>query len=206
MGCGASGAETTAQGQAAGFSSLLNANYAQNFGAESGILKNLTNTLTPIAEAGPDQEGFGANEKAALNTQAREGVGTNYAHAKQALDTTLSARGGGDEELPSGAADQLHASLATSAAKESSDQQLGITEADYSTGRANYSNAVSGLEGVAGEYNPNATAGAANNANQTSFSDASQINQENNAWQGQVAGLVGGLGAAAIGTMGPKKP
>jgi hypothetical protein len=198
LACGPSGAEKTAQGTEASFSSMLNADYAQNFGAESSILGHLTNILTPIAEAGPDQQGFGSNELAALETSAHQGVGEAYAKGQQALNASVAGRAGGSEVLPNGAEDVLRETLAQQGAKASSDADLNITKANYDQGRNNYNSAVAGLAGVAGEYNPNATASVANSANQTAFSEASQINQENNQWEGELGGLVGGLGGAAL--------
>src|SRR5277367_3499793 len=112
--CGPSSQENSLEAQQSGLAKTLGANYNQYFGSQSAVLQNLNNMLTPIAEAGPDQQGFGANELAALNTQAGEGVGQNYAKASQALNTTLATRGGGNEALPTGAQAALKGSLAAS--------------------------------------------------------------------------------------------
>jgi hypothetical protein len=204
--CGPSHEEELLSGQAGSLSSELSANYAKNFAAQSEILQNLTNVLSPIAEAGPDQQGFGANELAALSTTVGEGVGQNYAKASQALNTTLGARGGGNEFLPTGAAAALKGNLAASAANELSGEQLGITKANYDTGRSNWQSATAGLNALASEYNPNATAGAATGANQTAFGEAKQVNQEQNQWQADIAGgitaLAGGVGGALTGGLG----
>jgi len=101
--CGPSGQETAIAGQQQDLSTLLSSDFSQRFSQQSGVLQNLNSMLTPIAQAGPDQQGFGAQELAALNTQAGEGVGANYSKATQALQNTLAARGGGSEVLPTGA-------------------------------------------------------------------------------------------------------
>jgi hypothetical protein len=203
--CGPTGAEKSIAGQQSSMSTMLNANYATSFAGQDQILGHLNNILSPTAEAGPDQQGFGANELADLNTSAREGVGQNYAKASQSLNNTLAARGGGDSFMPNGAADQLRSGLASSAANESSKEELGIDEANYGQGRTNYNNAVGGLENVAGQYNPNATANAATGASQAAFGDQQAIQQSQDAWIGDVTGLVGGLaGAAATAYAGHK--
>src|SRR6266850_4933790 len=101
--CGPSSEEKGIAGQQQNLSTTLSSHFNERFGQQSQILQNLNNMLTPIAEAGPDQQGFGGQELAALNTQAGEGVGANYSKATQALQNTLAARGGGNEALPTGA-------------------------------------------------------------------------------------------------------
>src|SRR5690349_3030069 len=142
--CGPSGSMTMESGKAASLSSLLAANYQQNFGAQSAVLQNLNNLLTPIAEAGPDQQGFGANELAALNTQAQTTVGQNYAKAQAALNNQLATRGGGSADMTSGADAQLKEQLASSAAAQSSNESLAITRANYNQGRQNWLSATHG--------------------------------------------------------------
>jgi hypothetical protein len=202
MPCGPSAPETATAGQQSSTAQQLASNYGSQFGAQSAITSNLTNILNPIAEAGPDQQGFGANETAAINTDIGQGTGTNYAHADQALQTQEAGRGGGAESLPSGVNAQLGAGIATSAAQTQSNEQLGATEANYAQGRANFGNAVSGLDTVAGIENPLGYAGAATGANQAAFGDEQSIQQQQNQWIQDTAGLVGGLGSAAIGAYG----
>jgi hypothetical protein len=200
--CGSSAQQNQLASQEASFSSLLSANYAQNFGAQSQTLQNLTNQFTPIAEAGPDQQGMGPQQLAALNTQATEGVGQNYANASRALNTQLSSQGGGNEYLPTGAAASLKGNLASSAANQLSSEQLAITNQNYNLGRSNWQNATSGLNALAGEYNPNAIAGQASGANQSAAGQAKEINQENNQWQGELAGVITGGISALSGGLG----
>jgi len=129
--CGPSSQETAIAGQQQSLSTLLASNFSERFGQQSAVLQNLNTMLTPIAEAGPSQQGFGTPELAALNTQAAEGVGANYSKATQSLNNVLAARGGGSEVLPTGARGALQETLASSAADQMSKEQLGITEANY---------------------------------------------------------------------------
>jgi hypothetical protein len=197
--CGSSSSEKQLGAQEQSFSSTLQSNYAKNFGAQSADLSALNNIFTPIAEAGPDQQGFGPQELAAMNTTAGEGVGQNYAKATQSLNAGLAARGGGNEVLPSGAETQLKAGLASAGANQMSQEQLGITKANYDQGRANFGNATAGLNALAEEYNPNQIASSANNANQSAFGEADKINQQNNQWQSDIAGLATGGIKAGLG-------
>jgi hypothetical protein len=97
---------------------------------------------------------------------------------------------------------QLKEGVATSAAQTQSNEQLGATEANYAQGRANYGQAVGGLESVASGENPTGYAGAATSANQDAFGEEQSIDQQQNQWIQDTAGLVGGLGSAAIGAYG----
>src|SRR6267142_486867 len=110
--CGPSPEQEAAASGQLSFSQLLQGNYGQRYDLQSKALSNLNNILTPIAQAGPDQ-GIGSRELTALNTQAGEQVGANYAKAAQSLNTGLAARGGGNEYLPTGGAATLRAQLAS---------------------------------------------------------------------------------------------
>jgi hypothetical protein len=204
--CGPSSQQEGLAAQEASFSNLLQANYAQNFGAQSQVLQNLNNIFTPIAQAGPDQQGYGPQQLAALNTEIGEGVGQNYSKASQALNTQFATQGGGNEFLPTGAQAALKSQLATSAANEMSNEQLSVTNANYNQGRQNWQNATAGLGALAQEYNPNAIGGLANNANEGAFNEATNIQQMQNQKQSAIAGGIAGLamdaatfGAGAMG-------
>lgn len=192
--CGASDQQKQIEGQTLSFSQLLSGNYAANYGAQSAILKNIGNILTPIAQAGPDQQGYGANELAALNTGAGETVGADYAKASQQLNNSLAARGGGSEVLPTGAEAALKGQLASAGANALSTKQTGITEANYEQGRQNWSNATAGLNALAQDYNPNAIAGEATQTASAAYGEAQQ-----NAMQGfqQFTDIASGVSALA---------
>ncbi len=199
--CGPSGSQKQLAAQEADFSTTLNQNYAKNFAAQSSILQNLTRMFTPIAEAGPDQQGFGSQELAALNTQIGEGSGANYGKASRALNTVLASRGGGNEVLPTGGEAALRETLASSAAQEASQEELAVTRANYAQGRQNWSQATAGLDALAGQYNPNAIAGEATGANTSAFGEATKIQEMQNQKEMAIAGGITSLamGAATFG-------
>lgn len=206
--CGPSNEEKAAQATQNSITSTLRANYNEYFSKQSGVLDKINGILTPIAQAGPDQQGIGPQELAALNTGAREGVGQNYGKATQALNNTLAARGGGNEFLPTGARAALQGSLASAAANESSRDQLNITKANYDIGRSNFNNATAGLNALAAGYNPTALGNQMSGSNEANFTMASKINQENNQMEADIVGGVTSLGMDALtfgaGAMGGK--
>jgi hypothetical protein len=197
--CGPTAGETAAATQESGLGSTLTASFAKNFGAQSDILSNLTNVLTPIAQAGPDQQGFGTQELAALNTQANQGIGQNYNKAAQALQGNLAARGGGNEVLPTGAEASLKGELASSAANQMSNAGLAITNANYAQGRQNWQAATSQLENVGQMENPLGFAGAASGATQAGYSMQSANSNMAAQQFGEIAGGISGLVGAGMG-------
>jgi hypothetical protein len=164
--------------------------YSERFGSQSQILQNLNNILTPIAQAGPDQQGMGPQELAALRTQATEGVGANYEKATRSLQNVLAARGGGREFLPTGAGAELQETLASEAARESSQAELGITRANYELGRQKWQQATAGLSSLGSQYDPTAFGSGAQKGFESSFGMADKISQEQNQ---ATAGIIGGI-------------
>src|ERR1700761_3428275 len=128
--------------------------YTQEFGKFNSILDSLTASFKPILDAGPNQEGFSGAEKTALNTQATEGVASNYNKALTATNQNISAAGGGNAFLPFGGADEAKENVALASAQQQSAEENQITKADYATGRANYFGAASALGSAAGMINP----------------------------------------------------
>ena len=202
MPCGPSTAQQNTTTQQAGFTSQLMADHNENFGANSAILGNLTNELTPIVNAGPSQEGFSASEKAALNTQAIDQTGEANEHALQATNNQLNARGGGSEVLPSGTTGAIDASINTSSADTLAKEQNANTLADYAQGNQNYEKAAGMLGDVANDYNPNAIASTANQSGNEAFQDESTENEESNALGKDILGGVTGAADAFLGGFG----
>lgn len=191
--CGGTPQQTQIEATQQAFLSQLTSEYGTVFGESQNILNSLTSTFEPILQAGPNQQGFSKPELTALETQAKQGTGQNYAQAAQALGDQQAAQGGGNTFLPSGAKSQLSEELAGSAAGTLSQEQLGITGANYAQGRANFNTAASALGGVASELNPEGMARQATASGSAAASTANQIAQENQSWMGAVGGVLGGI-------------
>lgn len=200
--CGPSGQEKSIEASQQSLSSLLSSDFSERFGQQSAVLQNLSNMLTPISEAGPDQAGFGPQELAALGTQVGEGVGANYAKASQALNNTLAARGGGNEFLPTGASAALKGTLASSAANQLSAEQLAITRANYGQGRQNWQQATAGLSALANQFDPTAYSSGAQKGFDAAFGMSNAINQQQNQETADIIGGVTALAGAATGGLG----
>ena len=178
--CGSSGLEKGISAEQGKFFTELMQSYNTEFAGQQAILSSLSQAFQPIIAAGPNQQGFGAQELAALNTQIAQGTGQNYAKAAQALHVAEGARGGGNEMLPSGSTRQLDEMLASQAAQTMSNQQLGVQLQNYQQGRQNFFNAAGALTGAAGLYNPSAAAGQATGAGGQAFGSAEAMFQQGN--------------------------
>lgn len=194
---GSTSAQNQLQASQMAFYNQLTAQYATTFSENQGILKDLTASFEPILAGGINQQGFSQAELNNLNSTAVTGGGQAYASAEKAVGNAAAAQGGGNTYIPSGAKTQVNEELASSAAQNIGNQELGIQEQNYATGRSNYLEAANILGGVAGQYNPTGYANAATGAGSAASTTANEIAQENNSWMNMVTGIAGGaLGAA----------
>lgn len=194
----ASDTQTNLENEQASFYSTLQTQDTTEFGEDQGILNQIQSTYSPILAAGPNQYGFSTAETNDLNTQANEGVATDYANANKALQENNAAAGGGNTYLPSGVAEQQEGALDASAASQQATEQLQIQQAGYTQGQTNFNEATSALEGTAGLLNPDGTASVANTAGTAEGTTANQIVNENESWMAPLIGAAGAIGAGAL--------
>jgi len=208
------------------FFDVMSASYNKMFEGQTAILATLQKTFAPILAAGPSQYGLSRAEDTALRTMASEGTAQSYKMAKQETAEGIAAASG-DAFIPKGADAQIRAQLASKAAAQESEQQLGISKYGYDIGRQNFGAAANALGGVAQQMNPlgysGQTTGAAEGAGKltgSAFDQATTIYEENkksSPWN-IVGGVLGGalstftgglsstLGGMAAGALGGKKP
>ena len=204
MGKGATGAQNQIAGQQQNFMSTLQSDFGTSFAGQQNIINGLTKSLNNTLQGGPSQYGFSTPETTALNTLATSGNAQQYQNARAAVGEAAAASGGG-ANLPTGSQLGVQADLAEKAAQNESNSLLGIQEAGYKQGAANYNEAVSGLTSAASLENPSGVAGQANNAGENAFGSATTIQKTNQAaspW-GQVGGLVGSLAGSALNAFLP---
>lgn len=191
IGGGPSPQETQLRNQQVGMSETLDQYIRQNYANQQDILGNLTNILTPIAAAGPNQTGFSAPELAALNTSAIDTTGGAYANAARAANTAEAAHG--NAGVSSGINAQVGGAIAAQGAGQLAGEENAITKANYATGRANFENAMAGLGGVAQQQSPVPYISGANEANKTAFGEADAVQQQKQQQMGDIFGSIGGL-------------
>lgn len=195
--CGPDQSQVDLESKQAAFYDEMTKQDATNYGEDQAILQQMQSVYAPILAKGPNQFGFSQGETNALNTQATEGVATNYAAAGKALHEAQAARGGGNDYLPSGVDQQTDEELAGSAAGQLSGEQLGIRQAGYTQGYNEFTQATNALEGTASLLNPNGTSTAATSAGSAAGQTAKDISDANNSWMAPLAGAVGAIGGAA---------
>ncbi len=194
----ASTAENNVANQQANFYQTLANDYSTQFKNQGNILSAISAAWSPILSAGINQQGYSPAELDALDTNVLDTNSQAYQNAQRATNAAIDSRGGGNEFLPSGAADQIDSQLADQAAQSTALGLQNNTINDYNTGRQNFLNASAALSGNAALYSPTSYAGSANNAGSAAFNSANTINQQNDTF-GAIAGALGGIAGDALG-------
>lgn len=192
--CGASSEQKDIlQQQQQNFQTLSN-QAGQIFGNSSQIFKDLTSSFEPVLAAGADQEGFSAQEKSALQSQAITQSGQAYRNAQQAAGERAAAAGDGNALLPSGVVAQQAANIAQAGAGQTASELANINLQSKQLGRQNWLSAASALGGAPGVFNPATSAGSAvTGSGEAAASTANQVSQANNSWMNLVGGALGGV-------------
>jgi len=172
---------------------MLQSNYAQRFAGQNDILNKLNESLSPIVEAGPNQQGFSPQELASLTTTAVNNAAAANRNAQQAAGN-FAAGQNNTSGLQSGVQKQIRGSIASSAANQESNALNQITQANYNQGNQNFWRAQGGMSALSGQYNPAEFGSLSNNANEAAFGEADKIQQEKNAEQAAIAGGIANIG------------
>jgi hypothetical protein len=198
LACGATSAQTAAQTQQAGFATQVQQQAGQIFGASNQTYQDLMSTFAPTVAAGPSQAGYSAAEKSSLDSAAITNSGQAARNAKQSVDESVAAEGGGNNAaLQSGTNTGIDLSVANSAAANTASQLNTINTNDYQQGTANYNTAVQGLAAAPNVFNTASTSdNAETNAGSASANTANQIATQNNSWVQGVTGALGAIGGS----------
>lgn len=198
--CGATQQQQDITNEQQNFYNQLSQEYSTVFGQNQAITGALTSAFTPILQAGPSQQGYSAAELQALNTQASEGVATDYGQAARATAQQLAARGGGNTLLPSSVSANIQAATANQAAAQRASALNTIQQQNWAQGYQNWNTAANVLGSTAGLLNPTSYSAQATSAGGQAATSANQIAQENFAPWGAAMGAVGGILGGATGT------
>src|SRR5262249_43301641 len=136
--CGATSEQKSIQQQQSDLFSTLKQQSQLEFGNASKVFQDLYDTFSPIVAAGPNQQGFSAPEKAALQSSAITNTGVATRNALQAAKEASAAVGGGNMALPSGADIGRNLSVVNAGANETAKELSDINEKNYEVGRENY--------------------------------------------------------------------
>jgi hypothetical protein len=197
--CGPSSEQRRLEAQQASFATLMQNDYVQRFGQQSAVLQQLNNILTPIAEAGPSQQGMSGQELAALNTAAMVNTSNATRNAQEAARTAMAGQGGGAASpLTSGIEQQISGSIASRGAQQLAGLQTGITQENYALGRQQWQQAMGGLQALGSQYNPVDYGKLGADTNESAFGEATQIRQMENQAEADIAGSIAGIGMDAL--------
>ena len=201
--CGPSDQQTQEAGAAQSLSQSMTAAFNDRLATQTGVLKNINNLISPIASAGPSQQGMSPQELAALNTTA---INTSAAATRNALQATrgaLAGRGGGGTSgLESGVDQSIEANIRSQGAQQLGAEETGIQKLNYDIGRQNFWQAQGGLQALAGEESPWQAGNEAVSSGQSAFQDATKIQDMKNQKQAAIAGAIasGAMDAASFGS------
>lgn len=187
----ATGSENTIQSEQISQYQQMQEMTASEYAGQQTVLGAMQPMFESIFQAGPEQEGFSAQEKENLDAQVKSGTAANFKSAATAIGNEEGAEGGG---LPNGATMQTQEELGATAATEESQQEGQVEEADYAAGRSNWESAASGLFNIASQDNPlgyaEATTGSGSSASQT----AQAIESQDSSWENALIGAGGAVG------------
>ena len=200
--CGPSHQETVDAANTEQISQQLSQAFNQNFASQTGVLSKLNSVLTPIASAGPGQQGMTPQELASRNSSAINATaGANRQAQQAAANFGAGEGGGGSSGLTSGIQKQIQGSIASQQASNLANTENNIQDENFAIGRDNFNRSVSGLQMLAGQYNPNAYGNSAVGADSSAFEQADKIQSEKNQEQAEIAGAIttGAIDAATFG-------
>jgi hypothetical protein len=201
--CGPSNAEYAAQNEQTSLTSSIQAAFNGRFASQTQINNLLQNSLTPIAEAGPSQQGISPQELASLNTSAIDTNAAAARNARQAAGNAFAGQGGGGTSgLESGIQAQVSGAINATESGNLANTQNQIVQKNYDVGRQNWQTAEAGLSALSGQMNPGQFSGQAIQSNQAAFQQADTIAQQKNQEEAEIAGmatsgveaLAGGIG------------
>jgi hypothetical protein len=187
---------------ATNFANTMTSQAKQVFGDVSGLFNSVTGSLGKIVAAGPGQQGWGAAETSAVNSQIVNNAATSARNEKSAVGNAVSAIGGGNTVSPSGLATAVNLQTNQAVEATKSQQEEQATVANYQQGNQNYFAAINGEEAAPNMFNAatNAT-NSANDANQEAVSSQQMIDSQANWWQPLAAAAIGSAGKIASAGM-----
>jgi hypothetical protein len=200
--CGATSAQKNQQASTQAAYNTATQNAASIFSNSQNTFSDLMSSFAPTVAAGPSQNGFSGQTLSNLNSSAITQTGQEAKNAKVALGNADAATSP-TADLPSGGSIGGNLSIAENAGNQTASELSNIQQADEAQGNANYNNAVKGLAGATGVFDPaNSATGAATNAGNTANTATNNVAQSAaSPWQ-LAAGAVGSIAGAALNPAG----
>jgi len=206
LACGSSGDEKSLESSSSTFSKTLQSVFSDALASQKGILSKLGGVINRIS-SGQTGPGYGAQEQQDRVNQIKTTAAAAERNAQQAIQDRSAGQVFGGQSDSSGLGrtsainKQVAGQIATNVENKEADLLNQEMIQNYEQGRNNAITTASGLNTLAGQYGSEAGMGesGAINENQIAFGQANKINQENNQWQSDLAGLGTGLVKSAAG-------
>lgn len=195
---GPSAAQTEVFNEQNAFYQQMMQQSATEFSEFQDVYNTLTTQLTPIFNAGPNQQGWSPAEASAVESQITGQTAQNSMQAAQAVNSQFASAGGGTQYVPQGAQQQVAEQAQLAVAGQKSQEELQATEANYQQGTQNWLNSAQLLGSASSVMNPEATnASVSNSAGSNVGTTANEITQAGNSWMGLVGGLANSAATGA---------
>jgi hypothetical protein len=191
--CGSDGAEQTAQDQSQSFAKTLSTSYSSLMDQSSAAYQSATNMLQRFNQ-GIMNPGLSPQAMAAQETAATNAAGASARNTRQQLGNL--SGGTTSSGILSGVEAQLGAAADTNASNQLATAQEGIANENAQLAQQNTEFGIKTAEQQAGELGTLATgqANPAISSNNSAFSQAQTINQQNQ----QFAQTLGALGVSGL--------
>jgi hypothetical protein len=194
--CGATSDEKSAEQSEKTISGQMDSSFANIFGTNSSIGASIKSAMTPIISAGLGQQGFAPAETAAEKANIMDQGAADAGFAANSVNEKMAQSG---QTNPSAVAG-VDAQIAQRGQQETATAENNFDVANMEQGEKNFFGASAALpaEEATLENATSAAGGAADSAASAEMQGAQDIQQANDAWIAPVAGMIGGLGGAAI--------
>jgi hypothetical protein len=194
---GPTNAEKGAQAQSSSMAQTLSSNYSQAFAGQTTALQGLNRQVMKFT-TGATGRGFDPAEAAAKRAEIVNNTAAGERNAQQASQNQgagQSFEGHGDSSgLARDAAvrQQIGGEIGAMGENAKSSALNNETAQDFQQGRANTKEAMTGFDALAGQYGSAAHSSmvGAQEANDSSFKEATQIHQEQDAASGGLGKLI----------------
>jgi hypothetical protein len=165
--------------QGSQFFDTLQAQQQQAFGGNQAALQALSSAWAPVLQTGAVPYGYSAGLDSLLSSNAIQQGAAATANAQNAAALQEKQASGGANVLPTGAQDQINASIAATGAQKTAQTLTGIKESGYQQGTANLEGATQAELGIAGGENETGLAEGATGAGALALNAGQAQWQEN---------------------------
>jgi len=195
--CGPTAGEKGLVNQQTSTASTLTDAFSKAFGTNSSIMNSVSGVLSPMVNAGLNQEGFSPQMTAAETANIQDQGKANEQFASNQANEKMAQAG----QSNPGAVAAVDANAAQAGEQQTAANQNAFNVQNMEQGEKNFFQASTELPAIAGELenDTSAAGGAAEGADAEALKGQEQMQQQQNSWISPVVGAVGGVLAPFTG-------